>query len=103
MSTMYHFPDINYNKAPIINWLGYKKLPVPQNLKFPSEATILEDTVESKNGEKTTQKIHRKLGGFPVYKDAVLLGWNEYRNKKTPVYFNRKDRGRHHYVIGKSG
>lgn len=99
---MYHFPDINYNKSPIISWLGYKKLPVPQNLKFPSDATILEDTIE-KDGVKETQKIHRKLGGFPVYKDGVLLGWNEYRNKKTPVYFNRKDRGRHHYVIGKSG
>jgi len=27
------------------------------------------------------------------------MGWNEYRNKKTPVYFNRKDRGRHHDII----
>ncbi|HMS91694.1 MAG TPA: type IV secretory system conjugative DNA transfer family protein, partial [Candidatus Absconditabacterales bacterium] len=47
--------------------------------------------------------VHRKLGGFPVFKDGVLLGWNEYRNKKVPVYFSRKDRGRHHYIIGKSG
>ena len=31
------------------------------------------------------------------------MGWNEYRNVKTPIYFSRKDRGRHHYVIGKSG
>jgi Type IV secretory system Conjugative DNA transfer len=102
LSTLYHFPDINYNKSPIINWLGYKKLPVPQNLKFPKDATILEDIIET-NGDKQSVKTHRKLWGFPVYKDAVLMGWNEYRNKKTPVYFNRKDRGRHHYVIGKSG
>ena len=102
LSTMYHFPDINYNKSPIINWLGYKKLPIPQNIKFPNEATILEETIEN-NGQKENVKIHRKLWGFPVYKDAVLLWWNEYRNKKTPVYFNRKDRGRHHYIIGKSG
>jgi hypothetical protein len=31
------------------------------------------------------------------------MGWNEYRNKKTPIYFDKKDRGRHQYVIGKSG
>lgn len=45
----------------------------------------------------------RKIQGFPLYKDASLLGWNEYRNMKTPIYFNKKDRGRHHYIIGKSG
>lgn len=45
---------------------------------------------------------HRMLGGFPLYKDASLMGWNEYRNQKTPIYFSKKDRGRHHYIIGKS-
>ena len=45
----------------------------------------------------------RKLQGFPLYKDGVLMGWNEYRNNKTPIYFSKKDRGRHHYIIGKSG
>lgn len=50
---------------------------------------------------KSTEQT-RMLGGFPVYKDAVLLGWNEYRNKKAPIYFDKKDRGRHHYIIGKS-
>lgn len=48
-STLYHMPDINYNKSPIINWLEYKKLPVPHNLKFPSEATMLEDYKRDKN------------------------------------------------------
>lgn len=143
-STLYHLPDINYNKSPIINWLEYKKLPVPHNLKFPTEPTMLEDykrdannniisksgkvfktdknlgllldehgNFETIKGEKINPKetkvefekapAHRHLGGFPVYKDGVLLGWNEYRNKKTPIYFNRKDRGRHQYIIGKSG
>ena len=46
---------------------------------------------------------HRHLAGFPLYKDGILMGWNEYRNKKTPIYFATKDRGRHHYIIGKSG
>jgi len=99
ISTMYHLPDIAYNKSPMINWLEYKKLPLPHNLKFPKEATILEE--KDKNWNKI--KVHRKLGWFPIYKDGVLLWWNEYRNKKTPIYFGRKDRSRHHYVIWKSG
>lgn len=99
-STLYHMPDINYNKSPIINWLEYKKLPIPHNLKFPTTATMLEEKDDT-TGE--LKQVHRHLWGFPVYKDGVLLGWNEYRNKKTPIYFSRKDRGRHQYIIWKSG
>ena len=99
-STLYHMPDINYNKSPIINWLEYKKLPIPHNLKFPTDPTILEEK-DPVTGEM--KQVHRHLGGFPVYRDGVLLGWNEYRNKKTPIYFDRKDRGRHQYIIWKSG
>ena len=99
-STLYHMPDINYNRSPIINWLEYKKLPIPHNLKFPKDPTILQEK-DPKTG--LMKKVHRHLWGFPVYKDAVLLWWNEYRNKKTPIYFGRKDRGRHQYIIWKSG
>ena len=99
VSTMYHFPDITYNKSPLINWLEYKKLPVPHNLKFPKIPTILPE----KDKSWKIVKVHRKLWWMPVYKDWVLLGWNEYRNKKTPIYFAKKDRSRHHYVLWKSG
>lgn len=106
ISTLYHLPDINYNKSPIISWLEYKKLPTPHNLKYPKVPTLLEERVKvgSKDWEDLfeVKNVHRKLGWFPVYKDWVIMGWNEYRNKKTPIYFDRKDRGRHHYVIGKS-
>lgn len=95
ISTLYHMPDITYNKSPLINWLGYKKLSPPHNLRIPSEATMLEE----KDAEGNTSLVHRHLGGFPVYKDGIIMGWNEYRNKKVPIYFNRKDRGRHHYII----
>jgi hypothetical protein len=40
---MYHFPDINYNKSPVIKWLDYKMLSPPTNLKTPKEKTILVD------------------------------------------------------------
>ncbi len=116
LSTLYHFPDINYNKSPIINWLDYKKLAPPHNLKLPRDPCILEEKVkiwtrevlDEQTGEIKIEdvfeikKIHRHLWGFPVYKDGSLMGWNEYRNKKTPVYFDKKDRGRHHYIIWKS-
>lgn len=98
VSTMYHFPDINYNKSPIINWLDYKKLPAPHNMIIPTEATMLEE----KNENWETIIAQRTLWWFPVFKDWSLLGWNEYRNKKTPIYFSKKDRGRHHYIIWKS-
>ncbi len=100
ITTIYHMPDINYNRSPIIKWLDYKKLAPPHNLKIPKNPTYLE-----KKDEKTglVKKIHMHLWWFPVYSDGVLLGWNEYRNKKTPIYFSKKDRGRHQYVLWKSG
>ena len=109
ISTLYHLPDINYNRSPIITWLEYKKLPIPHNLKFPKIPTILEEKVSTWKKDKEwkiiyeVKKVHRKLGWFPVYKDWVLMWWNEYRNKKTPIYFDKKDRWRHQYVIWKSG
>jgi hypothetical protein len=154
LSTLYHFPDINYNKSPVIAWLEYKMLAPPPNLRFPKEPLIMKDYKRdtqghiftndgsllqvdknknllrnadkdlilldgaivpvAKEGEnigrpldegKTPVQIdeHRKMQGFPLYKDGVLMGWNEYRNNRTPIYFAKKDRGRHHYIIGKSG
>lgn len=73
LSSLYHFPDINYNKSSIINWLGYKKLALPKNLKVPSEATILPEKITLPDGTITTKETQRLLGGFPVYKDAILM------------------------------
>lgn len=154
LSTIYHFPDINYNKSPVISWLEYKMLPPPSNLKFPKDPLFLKDykrdakwniftadgsllqVDKNKNLLRTPEKdlllldgtivpvarewenmgrpieegkvpvqidAHRTLQGFPLYKDGILMGWNEYRNNRTPIYFSKKDRGRHHYIIGKSG
>lgn len=35
--------------------------------------------------------------------EGLLLGNNVYRGVVKPIYFTKKDRGRHHYIIGKSG
>lgn len=55
MSTMYHFPDINYNKSPIIAWLEYKMLTPPSNLKFPKTPLILKDYKRDAEGNIYTQ------------------------------------------------
>jgi hypothetical protein len=55
MSTIYHFPDIKYNKSPIISWLDYKMLAPPSNLKFPKEPLIMKDYKRDKDGNIFTQ------------------------------------------------
>ncbi|OGJ42465.1 hypothetical protein A3B60_03615 [Candidatus Peregrinibacteria bacterium RIFCSPLOWO2_01_FULL_39_12] len=35
--------------------------------------------------------------------EGILLGHNMFRGLKKPIYFQRQDRSRHHYIIGKSG
>ena len=35
--------------------------------------------------------------------EGIILGNNVYRGQKREVRFQRKDRSRHHYIIGKSG
>lgn len=36
-------------------------------------------------------------------KEGLLLGNNNFRGEKVPVYMKKGDRSRHHYIIGKSG
>ena len=69
MASLYHFPDANFNKVPVIRWLPYKVVPAP--LDTP--------------------------------KTGILLGYNVHRGTKTEVHMLKKDRSRHHYIIGKSG
>ncbi len=154
LATMYHFPDIKYNRSPLIAWLEYKMLRPPIELKFPTDPLKLSDYKRDSNGNIITvdgsllkvdenknlfrdknknlelidgttlpivregknlgrpidegkypieQDVQRTLGGFPLFKNSVLMWWNEYRSRKTPIYFDKKDRGRHQYIIGKSG
>ncbi len=65
--TLYHLPDINYNRSPLINWLSYKKLPTPHNLKFPTQPTMLEEKTQvgtdaSGNPIYETKEVQRTLG-----------------------------------------
>lgn len=38
-----------------------------------------------------------------IPKEGVVLGYNDYRGKKTDIRIMREDRRRHQYIIGKSG
>lgn len=69
LASLFHFPDANYNKIPVIQWLQYKVVAAP----------------------------------LEVPKTGILLGYNVHRGEKTEVRMLKKDRSRHHYVIGKSG
>ena len=48
-----------------------------------------------------------KAGGAPaplnMGTSGILLGYNEYRSKQTPIHFDLEDRMRHLYVIGQTG
>jgi len=37
LSSLFHFPDISYNRSPIISWMPYKLLPAPENLPVLNE------------------------------------------------------------------
>ena len=72
MSTIFHFPDIKYNKSPIIAWLDYKMLPIPQNLKFPKTPLILKDYKRDAAGNIYTQdgSLLRVDKNKNLYRDA---------------------------------
>ena len=55
LSTLFHFPDINYNRSPIIKWLEYKMLAPPHNLKTPGKPTMLSDYKRDENGNVFTE------------------------------------------------
>lgn len=66
---------------------------------------INNNPILEQDGQKFVKEIvpGKTITGYKLYKNAVLLGTNIYRNILTPVYMKREDRTRHHYMIGKSG
>ena len=37
LTSLFHFPDATYNRAPIISWMQYKVLPAPEDLPILSQ------------------------------------------------------------------
>ena len=62
-----------------------------------------ENTVPGNTKKYIKSIIQKKWFGYKLFKDAILLGTNIYRNTLSPVYMKRDDRMRHYYCIGKSG
>ena len=75
--------------------------------KFTPDQLKNKDPVKDiidKDGKKFVKiLIQKKWYGYKLFKDAILLWTNIYRNTLSPVYMKRDDRMRHHYCIGKSG
>ena len=121
LTSLFHFPDAVYNRSPIIRWLDYKQLPPPDKIPVLKEPNpnylidgkiaeaykggiihkIFENSKHRAVGEKevTIGGIKKKIKALKTFYDGVLLGINVYRNKFTPIYFKKKDRTRHHYII----
>ena len=81
--------------------------------KFTQEQLQGKEIIEKTEGQTTSQSgnskkfvksvVQKQWFGYKLFKDAILLGTNIYRNTLSPVYMKRDDRMRHHYCIGKSG
>lgn len=96
LTTLYHFPDVNYNKSPIIYWLGYKKVAPPTNLKVPKEKTVMTDYVRDGDfiiTDDGTRLKTDKFGniargpkdGFLTEKDEEILLQTEGDNRGKPL------------------
>lgn len=69
-----------------------------------SQWNLADKEIIEKDGQKMVKiEKEKKVRGYKIFKDGVLLGVNIYRNVYSPVYIKRDDRTRHHYCIGKSG
>lgn len=75
------------------------KVPVPSSYS-PKE---WESIVEEDGKHFLVKKSVKRIPALKTYTDWVLIGLNVYRNKFSPIYMKKKDRNRHHYIIGKSG
>lgn len=95
LTTLYHFPDVNYNKSPIIYWLGYKKVAPPSNLKVPKEKLIMTDYVRedkyiiTEDGTKLKTDEHGNIArgphdGFLTENDEEILLQTEGDKRGQP-------------------
>lgn len=55
VASIFHFPNVKYNRAPVIKWQEFKIAPAPNNL--PTEGLFLGNNIY--RGE--TRKVHQKL------------------------------------------
>lgn len=70
---------------------------------FKAEELAGREIVEKDGKKFVKMMVQKKELGYKLFKDAILLWTNIYRNTLSPVYMKRDDRMRHHYCIGKSG
>ena len=57
---------------------------------------------ELKEAKSATAPVPTEMP-MAMPENGIILGYNEYRGMKKPVYLSREDRMRHFYVIGQTG
>jgi len=73
LASLFHLPNITYNRLPIIKWQEYKIAAAPKNVPTGEE------------------------------EGSIYLGLNMHRGDKVPIYLKHMDRFRHSYIIGQTG
>lgn len=77
LASMWHLPNIKYNKVETIKWQNFKVAPAPKSIPEPTPDTPAEE--------------------------LLYLGTNVYRGEKKKIYMKNNDRFRHFYIIGQTG
>lgn len=74
-------------------------------LSFSEMATLMHFPAEGVESSPQFKQSRSKRAPAPVNisEQGTLLGENEFRNQKKPVYLTPEDRLRHFYVIGQTG
>jgi hypothetical protein len=122
------FVGFNATKDAASNWFDSRRLIFMDRINSPIMKRSLENRL-FKFGEKVSLMAPQELASIfhfpttrynytPVIKwlaykvlpppsdlpdEGILLGYNVYRGSKKEVRFQRKDRRRHHYIIGQTG
>jgi hypothetical protein len=74
------------------------------HMNFHELATIFHFPASTSDSSQLKQaKSGSSAAPMEMGQQGILLGYNEYRGKLTPIHFNPADRLRHFYTIGQTG
>ncbi len=75
---------------------------IPLNLKELATLFHFPVSIDS-NPQLKQAKAGIAPAPIEMSEEGILLGYNDYRGRRTPVHMAREDRVRHFYVIGQTG
>jgi len=94
---------VDYKKHRAVGEKIVKKDKLEPVHKFSKKQLMDKEIVEKDGKQMVKVQYDKKVWGYKLSRQWVLLGINIYKNRYEPVFMKRDDRTRHHYCIGKSG